>query len=102
MKKLLIALTLTCIGTILQAGERNFPSKEIFKNPPLSSFPKPLWFWNDTKVTETGIASQMKGFRDSCHYGGFSILPFGAKFKPEYLTEEYFNVYGKHRVILTF
>ena len=95
MNKSVIVLLFICTCNYLQAGERDFPSKETFKNPPLTNFPKPLWFWNDTKVTEAGITSQMQGFRDSCHYGGFSILPFGAKFKPEYLTEEYFNVYGK-------
>lgn len=95
MDKFLIALLFICTCYSIQAGERNFPSKETFKNPQLKNFPKPLWFWNDTKVTEAGIAVQMQGFRDSCHYGGFSILPFGEKFKPEYLTEDYFNVYGK-------
>ncbi len=95
MHKFLLILSFLCTNNDIQAGERNFPTNETFKNPPLIYFPKPLWFWNDTKVTEAGITIQMQGFRDSCHYGGFSILPFGQKFKPEYLTEDYFNIYGK-------
>ncbi len=37
----------------------------------------------------------MKDYKDLCGYGGFGILPFGKDFKPEYLKEDYFQVYGK-------
>ncbi len=70
-------------------------SKELFQNPPIQFWPRPLWFWNNTKVQPDAIEKQMQAFRDSCGYGGFGILPFGKKFKPEYLSDEYFTVYGK-------
>lgn len=95
MNKIISVLAFLFIYSSIQAGERKFPAKETFKNPTQAYFPKPLWFWNDTKVTPEGIASQMQAFRDSCNYGGFGILPFGKKFKPEYLSPEYFEVYGK-------
>ena len=68
--------------------------KQEFANPALEYAPRPLWFWNNTTVTKAGIARHMKDARDRCGYGGFGILPFGKNFKPEYLTEEYFEVYG--------
>lgn len=70
-------------------------SKDKFKEPPIEYWPRPLWFWNNTTVTEDGVEQQMLAYRDSCAYGGFGILPFGNDFKPKYLTEEYFKVYGK-------
>ncbi len=70
-------------------------SKEEFKEPSIEFWPRPLWFWNNTTVTIEGIEKQMKDFRDLCGYGGFGILPFGKNFKPEYLKEDYFQVYGK-------
>ena len=70
-------------------------SKEEFKDPSIEYWPRPLWFWNNATVTEEGIEEQMQAYRDLCGYGGFGILPFGKDFKPEYLTEDYFRVYGK-------
>jgi hypothetical protein len=68
--------------------------QQEFVDPPLKYATRPLWFWNNTTVTEENIAEQMQEARDKCGYGGFGILPFGEGFKPEYLTEEYFKVYG--------
>jgi len=65
-----------------------------FIEPPLKYATRPLWFWNNTTVTEEGIVEQMQQARDKCGYGGFGILPFGNDFKPTYLTEDYFKVYG--------
>jgi len=70
-------------------------SKEHFNNPPIHYWPRPLWFWNNTTVTEEGITSQMQAFRDQCGYGGFGILPFRKNFKPEYLSEDYFRIYSR-------
>lgn len=64
-----------------------------FANPSLKYRPVPLWFWNNTEVTKQGIEYQLKAMRDSCGYGGVSILPFGKEFKPEYLTDAYFDLY---------
>lgn len=64
-----------------------------FANPSLKYRPVPLWFWNNTEVTRQGIEYQLKAMRDSCGYGGVSILPFGKDFNPEYLTDKYFDLY---------
>lgn len=69
-------------------------ARSDFANPPLIHAPRPLWFWNDTPVTSDGISDQMVKARDLSGYGGFGILPFGKKFSPEYLSEEYFKTYG--------
>ncbi len=68
--------------------------KDTFHNPPVKFWPRPLWFWNNTTVTREGITNQMQEFRDKCGYGGFGILPFKKNFRPEYLTEDYFQIYG--------
>jgi hypothetical protein len=68
--------------------------KSDFVEPPVSSWPRPLWFWNDTEVTVEPLLEQMQKSKDLCRYGGFAILPFGKNFGPEYLSEEYFTVYG--------
>jgi hypothetical protein len=68
--------------------------KSDFVEPPVSSWPRPLWFWNDTEVTVEPLLEQMQKSKDRCRYGGFAILPFGKKFRPVYLSEEYFRVYG--------
>jgi len=56
--------------------------------------PRPLWFWNNTKVTSATVQDQMRQARDLCRYGGFGILPFGKQFGPAYLSDDYFAVYG--------
>ena len=68
--------------------------REAFVDPPLKYATRPLWFWNNTTVTEAGIVTQMQAARDLCGYGGFGILPFGKAFAPKYLTEDYFRMYG--------
>ena len=65
-----------------------------FADPPQRCWPRPLWFWNDTPVTSEGVKAQMQLARDRCRYGGFGILPFGRKFAPAYLSDDYFEVYG--------
>ena len=95
MNGIIILLFLFMIYGFNQKDEPKFPSKETFKTPPISAYPRPLWFWNNTTVTGEGIDRQMLSFRDSCGYGGFGILPFGNKFQPKYLSPEYFEIYGK-------
>lgn len=65
-----------------------------FKNPPMKYRPQPFYFWNDEVKAEV-VAEQMKQLRDQDGYGGFSIFGFGKKFKPEYLSDAYFELYGK-------
>ncbi|MGE5296605.1 MAG: glycosyl hydrolase, partial [Solirubrobacterales bacterium] len=68
---------------------------QCFAQPPQRYWPRPLWFWNDTPVAVETVADQMRQARDRCRYGGFGILPFGRKFSPAYLSNEYFAVYGE-------
>jgi hypothetical protein len=82
-----LVLTLQVTGQAL--------SKDEFKEPSIKYWPRPLWFWNNTTVTSEGIEEQMQAYKDLCGYRGFGILPFGKEFKPEYLIEDYFRVYGK-------
>jgi hypothetical protein len=65
-----------------------------FASPPQAYWPRPLWFWNNTRVTVETVRDQMRLARDRCKYGGFGILPFGKNFAPAYLSEEYFALYG--------
>lgn len=69
-------------------------SADQFKNAPIQYWPRPLWFWNNTAVSGDEIAKQMQALRDQCGYGGFGVLPFGKKFHPEYLSDDYLKVYG--------
>ena len=80
----------------LSAAAGTLPAQDAaeFRDPSAHYRPKPLWFWNNTTVTEEGIDAQMTGFRDRCGYGGFSILPFGRNLVPAYLSEEYFALYA--------
>ena len=82
---------------ILLAGCQRQPYGTMgdnFANPPLRYKPRPLWFWNNVRVTKEGVEEQMRKGRDLCGYGGFGILPFGKQFSPAYLSEDYFAVYG--------
>ncbi len=54
-----------------------------FVQPPLEFNPRPLWFWNNTTVTEAGINDQMQKFLENSGYVGFVILPFLQKFMPK-------------------
>ena len=65
-----------------------------FATPPQRYWPRPLWFWNNTRVTAETVRDQMRLARDRCRYGGFGILPFGKSFAPAYLSDEYFALYG--------
>ncbi|MBN2129239.1 MAG: hypothetical protein JW741_07065 [Sedimentisphaerales bacterium] len=74
----------------------SFPDdlKADFAAPPISSWPRPLWFWNNTEVTAETVREQMQKSKHLSKYGGFGILPFGKAFRPGYLTDEYLSLYG--------
>lgn len=94
MRKIAFIIPFLFLFGTVSIGQQSFPSGESFKNPTLNCYPRPLWFWNDVAVTSTVVEQQMQEFRDSCGYGGFGILPFGKHFSPDYLSEDYFNIYG--------
>lgn len=94
MKKLArVGLIIVLITHAICVSGQTFTEKQ-FKEPAIEYWPRPLWFWN-AAVTGEEIASQMHAYRDKCGYGGFGILPFHEKFHPEYLSEDYFEVYKK-------
>jgi hypothetical protein len=68
--------------------------RQDFADPPQRYWPRPLWFWNNTRVNAETVKEQMRLARDRSRYGGFGILPFGKSFAPAYLSDEYFAVYG--------
>lgn len=98
MKKIFLSILIpipVIIAFCLTSCDKATVSEKEFKNPSIEYWPRPLWFWNNTTVTVEGVEEQMQAYRDHCGYGGFGILPFGKDFKPVYLTEDYFKVYGK-------
>lgn len=86
---IIICTWLICLGTSAQVNEK------AFVNPANQYKPIPLWFWNNTKVEETQLLDQFRQMIGKDGYGGCAILPFGQNFKPEYLSDEYFKLYGK-------
>ena len=85
-----ILIAMSMIAPSVQATD----ARDDFADPPLKYAIRPLWFWNDTNVTETKLVEQMRNAREKCGYGGFGILPFGKNFTPKYLSDEYFEIYG--------
>ena len=97
-----LKLTFAILLTVITAGSLSWcgvatadvPSPAVFADPPVPYWPRPLWFWNDCQVTAETIREQMQKSRQLSKYGGFGILPFGKHFRPEYLSDEYFALYG--------
>lgn len=91
MKKLFnIVLILFAFGQTMQAQV----SADAFANPEKQYRPIPLWFWNNTTVCEADLLNQFRQMVEKDGYGGCAILPFGKNFRPEYLSDEYFTLYG--------
>ena len=91
MKKHIILL-LSIFCTSCAENSQMQLARQNFENAPTEFRPNPLWFWNNTKVEKYELLKQMKSFKDA-GYGGLSILPYGKNFDPDYLSEEYFDVY---------
>ena len=70
-------------------------SESAFVNPENKYKPVPLWFWNNATVNENELLDQFRQMIRKDGYGGCAILPFGQDFKPEYLSDDYFNLYSK-------
>ena len=65
-----------------------------FMEPDSKYRPVPLWFWNNTAVERNELINQFRQMIQRDGYGGCGILPFGGDFKPEYLSDAYFDRYG--------
>ncbi len=70
-------------------------SQAEFMQPDIQWRPIPLWFWNDDSVQAHQLAEELHGMIEKDFYGGCAILPFGGGFRPDYLSEEYFNLYAQ-------
>jgi hypothetical protein len=64
--------------------------KSLFADPPSEYRSAPLWDWND-KITEEGIAFQMKEFKKA-GIGGVFVHPRPGLIT-EYLSEEWFHLF---------
>lgn len=89
MRKNLLTLAALLIATGAAAQ-----TADEFRDPPAEYRPVPLWFWNNTRIERKAAAEQFRTFTQRDGYGGCAILPFGGNFAPEYLSEEYFDLYG--------
>lgn len=85
-------MTLACV---LAAAGSAAQDAEEFRNPPAAYRPVPLWFWNNTRIERPAAVEQFRTFTSRDGYGGCAILPFGGNFAPEYLSDEYFALYGE-------
>ncbi len=87
--KILCCVFITAIAGSGFCGEES--AVERFKN--YGEYrPQPLWFWTG-KADLHAIKKQMQDLKDVCGYGGVAIIPFFKDFKPEYLSEEYLELY---------
>ena len=82
------------VGVMVSANPFSADVTSDFVNPPLKFRARPLWFWNNTAVTAAEVTAQLQACRDRGGYGGLAPLPFGAKFTPQYLSEDYYTLYG--------
>jgi hypothetical protein len=96
----ILTFLVTCLTVLLNSplshatADTDQGLRRSFAEPPQRYWPRPLWFWNNARVTVETVQDQMRQARDRCRYGGFGILPFGKEFSPAYLSDEYFTVYG--------
>ena len=65
-----------------------------FASPSMPWRPIPLWFWNNTQISEQTLEAQLQKMVEVDGYGGCAILPFGTGFRPAYLSDDYFRLYG--------
>lgn len=79
---------------LLSAIQPSYETKE-FAQPSIKWRPVPLWFWNNTTIQGTALKSQLRQMVEKDNYGGGAILPFGQGFRPEYLSEAYFELYRR-------
>ncbi|UCE48210.1 MAG: hypothetical protein JSW47_21745, partial [Phycisphaerales bacterium] len=85
----IIHLAILFPGIVLKAD-----TAKDFADPPITYWPRPLWFWNNAEVEVEVLREQIQKSKRLSKYGGFGILPFGKSFGPGYLSQGYFYVYG--------
>lgn len=88
-------LLLFVVLALTNSGAQNLCDSAQFASPDMKWRPVPLWFWNNDKVTEDNVKQQFTAMIHRDGYGGCAILPFGERFAPEYLSDEYMKLYEK-------
>ena len=89
-----IVCCLLGLSSHIRGAESALLQTQEFGQPPMGCRPIPLWFWNNTQINRANVVQQVGKMIETDGYGGFAILPFGANFRPGYLSEEYFALYG--------
>ncbi len=85
---------LWCRCCAARIGEMSLLETKEFSRPSVTWRPIPLWFWNNTQVADSSLLQQLEQMVETDGYGGCAILPFGTGFRPDYLSEDYFERYG--------
>jgi len=93
-KDAIVFACIFCLAIQLPGAVLNADIRKDFAGPPVNYWPRPLWFWNNTEVKVEILREQMQKSKNLSKYGGFGILPFGKSFRPVYLGEQYFTIYG--------
>ena len=90
----LLLLLTACVQSVPGLPDAGGFRDAQFADPPMEYRPVPLWFWNNTTVDKEGVSSQLNQIVRRDGYGGCAILPFGPDFRPDYLGEEYMDLYA--------
>ncbi len=85
---------LWCVSCQTWSEEAPLLETMEFARPSMPWRPVPLWFWNNTQISEQTLLTQLTQMVEKDGYGGCAILPFGTGFRPEYLSDDYFSLYG--------
>lgn len=90
-------IQLCVAATCLVSCSSGTPAFEagVFADPPMQYRPAPLWFWNDTEVDADTLSYQLRQMVERDGYGGCAITPFGRGFRPDYLSDEYMDIYAR-------
>ena len=86
---------LWCISCQTWSEETPLLETKEFSKPSMPWRPIPLWFWNNTQVSASALVGQLDKMVNVDGYGGCAILPFGGGFRPDYLSADYFTLYGR-------
>ena len=89
-----VVCCLWCTSCQAQEEEATLLETKEFAKPSMPWRPIPLWFWNNTQVSESELVRQLQQMVEVDGYGGCAILPFGGGFRPGYLSDDYFKLYG--------
>ncbi len=95
MRILALLCCLWCMSCQTRSEESTLLETKEFAKPSMSWRPIPLWFWNNTQVSVSPLVQQLGQMVETDGYGGCAILPFGTGFRPDYLSESYFHLYGE-------